>query len=122
MFRITDNVCRPKDKRGLRFEYGRFLDNHYHLWSTKRNTGMKVSWHFEPTPQTLPDLKFAEDNSNFIHLANVIHKTGDIQIKSLYSKAKNTMIKIGLKCTEKKLVNKAMEKLNQTYGHIARSV
>ena len=121
MFRITDNVCRPKDKRGLRFEYGRFLDNHYHLWSTKRNTGMKVSWHFEPTPQTLPDLKFAEDNSNFIHLANVIHKTGDIQIKSWYSKAKKTMIKIGLKCTEKKLVNKAMEKLNQTYGHIARS-
>ena len=58
--------------------YVRFMSDNYKNWATKRNTGMRVSWHYSPAPG--PNVKpytgytAQKTNKAFIHLANVINE------------------------------------------------
>ena len=63
------------DKR-IYVKYYRNIYDQYLSWKTKRNTGMRVSWHYEPAPEpeVKPDDIFVGDNKIFIHLANIIHQ------------------------------------------------
>ena len=63
------------DKR-IYVKYYRNIYDQYLSWKTKRNTGMRVSWHYEPAPEpeVKPDDIFVGDNKLFIHLANIIHQ------------------------------------------------
>ena len=56
-------------------KYYRNIYDQYLSWKTKRNTGMKVKWHYEPKNELRPDDKFVEDNKLFILLANILHQS-----------------------------------------------
>ena len=63
--------------RKLSIKFSRYLfDDDYNLWTTKRHTGLKVSWHYTPPQEVQPDTSFTEDNKHFVRLANVIQLQG----------------------------------------------
>ena len=80
---------------------------------------MKVTWHYVPTPSTQPDFRFAEENRDFRHFANVIHEKGVTAIEPWFSYARIRMVETGWECNNDDGVNMAKEKLNEVYGDIS---
>ena len=56
------------------------MENEYTSWPKKRNTGLKISWHYTPTPgqSVQPASKHLENNKYFTQIANVIHENHGI--------------------------------------------
>ena len=50
------------------------MKEEYSGWSTRRHTGLHISWHYSPVPQLEPARAFHYDNQWFTLLANVIHQ------------------------------------------------
>ena len=65
-----------KLKKRIVVRYYRNIHNGYSIWKAKRNTGMKVSWRYEPAPATevRAEERYVEDNKLFILLANIVHQ------------------------------------------------
>ena len=64
-----------KMKKRIRVKYRRNIPRTYSAWKTKRNTGMKVSWRYEPVQQheVRAEEKYVEENKLFNLLANIVH-------------------------------------------------
>ena len=56
------------------------MENEYTSWPQKRNTGLKVSWHYTPSPgeSVQPASKHLENNKYYIQIANIIHENHGI--------------------------------------------
>ena len=73
-------------------QYFRRMRNQYKKWKTRRNTGMKISWHYTSPVQS--ETKSESSNKLFILLTSALHhnnyqpedlsRLGKVQIKGCY--------------------------------------
>ena len=64
----------------MSIEFSRKMpDMDYDRRTNKRQTGLRVSWHYTPTQDLHPEARFTEDNKPFLRLANVIQLQGGLE-------------------------------------------
>ena len=81
--------------------------------SPKSTTGMSVSWHYTPHPDTHPDDRFVEANQYFIQLANAIHENPE-SAKDMKDLITDKRRETKNDCDSHGILNSILEKYNSS--------
>ena len=110
----------------ISIQYERTMSSeNYRNWKNKRNTGLKVTWSHELSPQEEAEsyYRFAEENKYFTLLANVIYKNGGItqDIEDLLKEITAEKKLIKPDCKVGQLSNKTKSFINKRFGNISHN-